>query len=76
MIYGVSNLLSQVRRAVKSSKKSRYRLWKETEIAQSQLSRLMAGKEGLSYGNLEKLVAALGLEIILRPKRSARRKDG
>lgn len=63
----MSLILGQIRNAINTSDKTRYRLSKETGIAQSQLSRLMTGQEGLSYENLEKLADALGLEIIIRP---------
>ena len=69
----MSRILDQIRKAMKASAKTRYRLSKETSIAQSQLSRLMTGQEGLGHENLEKLADALGLEIVIRPaKRKAR----
>ncbi len=73
-MFNVSRILEQIRKAIEASDKTRYRLSKETGIAQSQLSRLMTGQEGLSYENLENLADALGLEIIIRPaKRTARK---
>ncbi|MCL2639758.1 MAG: helix-turn-helix domain-containing protein, partial [Phycisphaerales bacterium] len=50
--------------------KTRYRLWKETGIKQSQLSRLMSGQTGVSVENLERLADAFGLEIIIRPAKA------
>jgi transcriptional regulator with XRE-family HTH domain len=61
-------LLDQLREAIEASSKSRYRLWKETGIFQSVLSRLMAGKRGISLDGLELLADALDMEIVLRPK--------
>ena len=69
----MSRILKEVRNAIAASDKTRYRLSKETGIDQAQLSRLMAGKEGLSFENLERLAEALGLEIVVRP---ARKKAG
>ena len=66
----MSRILQQLRKAIGASDKTRYRLSKETGIAQSQLSRLMKGQEGLSYDNLERLVDALGLEINIRPAKA------
>ena len=66
----VSRILQQIRQAIEASDKTRYRLSKETGIAQSQLSRLMTGQEGLSYENLERLADALGLEIAIRPAKA------
>jgi transcriptional regulator with XRE-family HTH domain len=63
----VSRILEQIRKAIEASDKTRYRLSKETGIAQSQLSRLMSGQEGLSYDRLERLADALGLEITICP---------
>jgi transcriptional regulator with XRE-family HTH domain len=71
----VSRILQQIRKAIEASDKTRYRLSKETGIAQSQLSRLMTGQEGLSYENLEKLADALGLEISIRPAKAKARKS-
>ena len=72
----MGDVLSEIRRAIKESQKSRYRLWKETGIVQSHLSRLMSGEAGLSVENLERLAAALGLEIVVRPaKRSRQAKE-
>jgi transcriptional regulator with XRE-family HTH domain len=68
------SLFDDFREAIAASDKSRYRLWKETGIGQSQLSRLMSGDEGLSVENLEKLAEAMGLEIILRPKKARKAK--
>ena len=64
--------LEQIRDAIRRSKKTRYRLSKETGIAESQLCHLMAGRKGVSVEALEKLADALGLEIILRPRRKAK----
>ncbi len=75
-MYYVSYILEQIREAIRASDKTRYRLSKETGIAQSQLSRLMTGQEGLSYENLEKLADALGLVVIIQPaKRIARKRN-
>jgi transcriptional regulator with XRE-family HTH domain len=65
----MSKLLDEIREAIRTSDKTRYRLSKETGIPQSQLSRLMTGEKGVSFDAMERLAEALGLEIILRPKR-------
>ena len=61
----MSQILKAIRAAIKASDKTRYRLWKETGIAQSQLSRLMTGESGLGLENLERLAKALGLRIVV-----------
>ena len=68
----MSYLLNEIRKGIRASDQSRYRLAKETGIDQAQLSRLMSGREGLGYERLELLAGVLGLEIIIRPaKRKA-----
>jgi len=66
----MSKILDEIRKAIKASNKSRYRLSKDASIPQSQLSRLMTGEKGLSFEALERLVEALGLEIIIQQKKS------
>lgn len=70
----MSKILDEVRRAIRAGSKSRYRLSKDTSIPQSQLSRLMTGEKALSIESLERLVDALGLEIIIRTKTTRKRK--
>ena len=65
-----------IRRAIAESEKTRYRLWKETGIAQSQLCEFLHGNRGMSMDNLEILAEALGLEIIVRPKKRRPAKKG
>lgn len=67
-----TTLLNQIRAAIKSSDKSRYRLACETGILQSHLSRLMGGTAGLSLERLEVLAEALELEITITPKRKGK----
>jgi transcriptional regulator with XRE-family HTH domain len=74
MIAAMEQILSQIRRAIEASAKSRYRIWKETGITQAQLSRLMHGKQGISIEALERLADCLGLEVIIRPKRKRKGK--
>ena len=66
-----------IRHAIETSSKTRYRLWQETGITQGQLSQFMAGTKGLSVEALEKLAECLGLEIIAKPvkRTKSKRKD-
>ena len=64
----MSRMLDEVRKAIESGPKTRYRLSKETGIPESQLSRLMTGEKGLSSDSLDCLAEALCLETIIRPK--------
>ena len=69
----MSQILDELRAAVEASDKSRYRLWQETGIEQSQLSRFVAGTSGLGIEHIEKLAEALGFEIVMQ-KKARRRK--
>ncbi len=69
----MQTIFEQLRKAIQSSEKTRYKLWQETAIDQGQLARFMAGTDGLSVANVERLAEALGLEIIIRPKRRQRK---
>lgn len=64
----MSTILDNIRQCIRDSDKSRYVLAKECGVSESQLSQLMAGTKGLSYDALERLVEALGMEIIIRPR--------
>jgi transcriptional regulator with XRE-family HTH domain len=77
MLLSMGKVLDEIRKAMKASGKTRYRLWKETGIDQSHLFKLWNGKAGLSVDNLERLAEALGQEIIFRPmKRKAGKAKG
>lgn len=64
----MSEIFDQLRQAIRTSEKTRYKLWQETGIDQGQLARFMAGESGLSVESTEELIEALGLEVIIRPK--------
>lgn len=63
----------QLREAIDTCGKSRYRLAQETGVSQAQLCRFMAG-QGLGMANIDSLCRHLGLE--LRPRRKASRRKG
>ena len=70
----MSKICDRLKQASKKGPKSRYRLSKETEIKQSQLSRFMAGTRGLGIDNVEKLAKALGFELIMQKAARKRKK--
>ena len=59
----------RIKAAVEASGKSRYRIAKETGIAESALSRFMSGERGLSMQALDTLLEYLGLEVVPREER-------
>jgi transcriptional regulator with XRE-family HTH domain len=61
-------LSDQVRRAVDASGLSRYRICKTLGIAESTLSRFMAGQGGLSMEYLDALADLLDLDIVSRKR--------
>ena len=61
----------QIRRAVRECGMSRYEIWKATGIDQGTLSRLVSGKAGVTFANLDRLAELLDLNI--RVGRSTRR---
>ena len=65
----------QLRAAIEVADKSRYRLSKETGIAEAVFSRFMHAKGGLSMEGIDAIAEALGLELVAkRPaKRPAKR---
>lgn len=67
-------LLDQLIDAIESSGQTRYQIARGSGVAQSQLSRLVHGENEMSISNIERVAESLGLEIVLRPKRSRKGK--
>jgi plasmid maintenance system antidote protein VapI len=62
----------QIVKAIAESGMSRYAIAKSSGIDQSTLSRMVNGNGWLSRDAFDRLADALGLEIIIRPKRKGR----
>jgi len=62
-------IFDDIRKAIKASDKSRYRISRDLGISEGQLSELMGGTKGLSVEAVERLIEYLGLEVVIRPKR-------
>ena len=58
----------QLRRLIKGSGLSRYKLSKLAKIDQSQMTRFMSGERGMSASALDRLGDVLDLEIISHRK--------
>lgn len=65
-----------MRSAIEASGQSRYRISKETGIAESVLSRFVNGETVLTVETAERLADYLGLEIVLRPKQGRNVRKG
>jgi len=63
----------QVRDAVASAGVTRYRISKETGIAQATLTRFMSGERGLPMTTLDILGEYLDLEISVRKRKGPKR---
>lgn len=68
----MARIYEQLRKVIKASGKSRYRISKDTGIDQSALSFFMSGKLGLSVERLELLAKYLGYRVILERKRGGK----
>jgi hypothetical protein len=72
----------QLREAIARCGKTRYRIHKETGIAESQLSRFVNDPSvSLSLNNINKLCKCIGAELVLKaehatPKRSTKKPKG
>ncbi len=75
MVYNkhMTDLHGSLRKAIGQSGLSRYSIAQETGISQAQLSRYVRRMQGISIENAELIADHLGLEIVLRPKRRARK---
>jgi transcriptional regulator with XRE-family HTH domain len=72
-------LSEQIRRAVRASGLSWYRICKETGIHESAFSRFMAGKVGMLQQNLDAVADVLGLRVTAvnpRPVAPSKRTGG
>jgi transcriptional regulator with XRE-family HTH domain len=64
-------LSDQIRKAIRESGISQYRLATEVRMNTGHLSRFMSGKAGLSLDALDRIGLVLGLRIV-----ATRRRDG
>ena len=67
-------LTERIQEAIRSGGMSRYAISKVTGIDQGLLCRFLKGQSSLSFETADKVLDALGLEIVIRPR--PERKDG
>jgi hypothetical protein len=66
----------QLREAIGRSGKTRYRIHKETGIAESQLSRFVNDSTvSLSLRNIDKLCGCIGAELVLKAEHAERNRS-
>ena len=66
----------QIRRAVKDSELSCYRICKEIDIVESAMSKFVNGYGGLSMRSLDKLADVLGLAVTVEKPKPKRKRKG
>ena len=66
----------QIRRAVKDSELSCYRICKEIGIVESAMSKFVNGYGGLSMRSLDKLADLLGLTVVVKEKKPKPKRKG
>ena len=59
--------------AIRSSGVSRYAISKATGIGQDHLCHFLKGECSLSFASADKILDALGLEIMIRPRHNTRK---
>lgn len=69
----MAGLLDEIRRAVETSGKTRYRIAKESGVSAGQLSRLVNGERGMTVETIERLADHLGLKITIEPKNKTKK---
>ena len=67
----MQGLVNAMRRAVLQSKKTRYRIAKESGVSAPQLCRLVHGQGDLAVSTVEKLAKCLNLRITIKPMAKA-----
>lgn len=60
----MKDIEKQLKQAIKRAKMSRYKIAKEAELTESQLSYFVNGKRSLTLPAAAKLARALGLELL------------
>lgn len=59
-------IMEQLRAAIDDAPVSRYRIAKETGIAESQISRFMSGESGISAETIDRIGEYLELDLVSR----------
>ena len=65
----------QIRRAIRASEFTCYRICKEIGIGQASMTRFMNGQASLAMPTLDKLAELLDLQIVIVKKKPAKKKD-
>lgn len=63
-------LTDQLRRELRQSELTRYRIWQLTGVDQAVLCRFLNGSQGLSAPSIDALAECLGLELVKRDEKA------
>lgn len=66
----MGNLAKAIAKAIRASGEKPAAIARGADVARSQLSRLLSGERGLSTDTADRIAAYLGLEIVVRAKRT------
>lgn len=69
----MGEIYDQVRQTIASRGVLQSRIAEQAKISNALLSRFVSGERGLSVEALERLLAVLNLEVVLRPRRMGRK---
>ena len=62
-------ITERIQEAIRSGGMSRYAISKATGIDQGLLCRFLKGQSSLSFETADKVLDALGMEVVIRPRR-------
>ena len=62
-------LTDQLRKAIRDSGLSQYRIGKDCDIDKAAMSRFMSGERGLSLKSIDRVAEYLGLELVRRKRK-------
>ena len=62
-----------IQNAIRNSGTSRYAISKATGIGQDHLCHFLKGESSMSLATVDKVLDALGMEVVIRPRRSTRK---
>jgi len=66
-------ITERIQEAIRSGGMSRYAISKATGIDQGLLCRFLKGQSSLSFETADKVLDALGMEVVIRPRRTTRK---
>ena len=66
-------MTERIQEAIRSGGMSRYAISKATGIDQGLLCRFLKGQSSLSFDTADKVLDALGLEVVIRPRHSTKK---